>query len=110
MSAGIESRQVAWWPVHEFVAARIGDVIKSCPLLGTPAWCDLADDDPRKIAAVLDAAQHWALRLDVHQQQLAEASRDVSGAADWSAIAVQKLRRDAFYEQRPWLRRRRAAS
>ena len=98
------SRQVNWWSVHEHVAPRLTRV-GSWPLVGTPAWCALPDDDPAKTAALLDAAQHWALRVETCQQHRCEASRDVSAAADWSAIAREMLARNEFYTQRPWLKR-----
>ena len=46
--------------------------------LGTPAWCSLANDDPRKWAALLDASEHWALRVDTCQEARCEASSDIS--------------------------------
>ena len=86
------SQQVSWWDVHEYVAPLLGQ-IGSWPMAGTPAWCDLDDDDPVKLAAIYDAAQHHALRVETAQAALAEAGRDVSAAADWSAIAAQHRNR-----------------
>jgi len=85
------SQQVSWWSVHEFVAAVLNQV-NDWPMLGTPAWCSLAHDDPRKWAAVLDGAQHHALRLELNQEARAEASRAVSAAADWPKVARAHLR------------------
>jgi hypothetical protein len=59
----VSSRAVCWWEVNTFVApllARVG----SWPMAGSVAWCALADDHPAKWAALLDAAQHWALRVE----------------------------------------------
>jgi hypothetical protein len=81
-----ESRQVSWLPVHEFVKAVL-DQANGYPMAGTPAWCSLAHDDPKKWAAVLDAGQHHALRVELAQEARAEASRDIAAAADWSAEA-----------------------
>ena len=81
-----ESQQVSWWAVHEFVAAVL-DQANGYPMAGTPAWCSLAHDDPMKLAAVLDAGQHHALRIETEQQARAEASRDVAAATDWSRVA-----------------------
>ena len=83
---GLESQQVSFWQVHEFVQRHL-DTAGHYPPAGTPAWCELADGDRRKWAALLDAAQHHVLRVEIGQQALAEASHDVSGAADWSSIA-----------------------
>ena len=79
--------------------------VDSWPMLGTVAWSALADDDPAKWAALLDAAQHFALRVDSAQTALAETSRDIAAAADWSALAREINQRNDFYAARPWLRR-----
>lgn len=99
------SSQVAWWPVHEFVAAVL-DQANGWPMAGTPVWCSLAHDDPRKWAALLDAAQHHVLRIEVAQQARVDASRAISAAADWAAVGREINRRTEFYAARPWLRRR----
>lgn len=85
------SRQVAWWPVHLLVAPIL-ESVNAWPLVGTPAWCELAEDDPRKWAAVLDGAQHWALRLETRQQALAQASRDIAAEGEWSSLATRLVR------------------
>jgi hypothetical protein len=89
----VGSRQVTWWFVHEHVEPLLAEV-GSWPMVGTWEWHDLAVDDPRKLAAMFDAAQHWALRIETMQEAACGASHDVSGAANWSAIAQQKFRRD----------------
>jgi hypothetical protein len=94
----IESQQVSWWSVHEFVGAVLNQV-NDWPTLGTPAWCSLAHDDPAKWAALLDGAQHWALRVDSCQEARREASRDTV------AVATERLKLNAFYAARPWLKR-----
>jgi hypothetical protein len=100
------SAQRSWWPVHRFVEAAVGHTdISSWPEAGTPAWCALANSDPRKWLAVLDAGQHWVLRLDAQQEARAEASRAVSASADWGRVAFQMRSRSEFYAAKPWLRR-----
>jgi hypothetical protein len=96
---------VSWWSVHEFIAAQLGQV-DNWPMVGTQAWCELPDTDARKIAAIYDAAQHWALRIDTCQQAMADAGSEISAAADWSAIARKRKAHNEFYAARPWLRRR----
>jgi hypothetical protein len=100
----IASQQVSWWSVHEFVAALL-DQANGWPMLGTPAWCSKANDDPQKWAALLDAAQHWALRLESCQEAECQASRDISAAADWSGIAQKIRQHNEFYAAKPWLKR-----
>ena len=84
---GVPSQQVAWYEVHTYVAPIL-EAVGSWPMAGTPEWCALPDSDPAKLAALLDASRHWSVHLDSLQEASAEASRDVSGAADWSAVAT----------------------
>jgi hypothetical protein len=95
---------VNWWSVHEFAVPRLqraGD----WPLVGSPLWVELGDRDLAKWAALLDAAQHWALRVETCQQAECVASRDLSAAEDWLAVARIAKHRGEFYSARPWLRR-----
>jgi Protein of unknown function (DUF2742) len=101
----VESQQVSWWSVHEFVTAVLNQV-NDWPTLGTPAWCSLAHDDPRKWAAVLDGGQHHALRMETCQEAECEASHAISAAVDWSAFAQARRRHNEFYAEKPWLKRR----
>jgi hypothetical protein len=90
------SQQVSWWSVHEHVTPLL-EAAGSWPMVGTPAWCALADTDPRKLAALLDGAQHWALRMDSCQEARADASHAISAALDWPAIANEIFRRRGVY-------------
>jgi hypothetical protein len=109
----VESQQVSWWSVHEFVTAAIQHAdISSWPSAGTPAWCALADGDPRKWAAMLTAGEQWALRIDILQEASAEAAKSICRSVKeldrpttWSAIAKEAYDLEAFYAARPWLRR-----
>jgi hypothetical protein len=100
----VSSQQVNWFTVHEFVAPVL-ERVGSWPAPGSPEWCALDDDDPAKWAALLDAARHWALRVETCQQAHCDASRQVSGAVDWSALAHEISQRSDFYSARPYLRR-----
>jgi hypothetical protein len=71
-----------------------------------PAWCALDERDVLKKAAVYDAAQHWALRLEVGQAARCEASRAIAGAQDWAQVARAVRNRTEFYADRPFLKRR----
>ncbi|CNV45149.1 phiRv2 prophage protein [Mycobacterium tuberculosis] len=87
---------MSWWSVREYVAPTLAAAVE-WPMAGTPAWCDLDDTDPVKWAAICDAARHWALRVETCQAASAEASRDVSAAADWPAVSREiQRRRDAY--------------
>lgn len=105
MPSGTESQQVSWWSVHEFVQ-RYLDTAGHYPAAGTPAWCELADGDRRKWAALLDYAQHHALRVETAQEAAAEASHDVSAAADWSAVAESKRSHEAARDHAAHIARR----
>jgi hypothetical protein len=104
MSTIVSSQQVNWSEVNLFVTPLL-EQAGSWPMAGTPAWCLLDDDDPVKWAALLDAAQHWALRVETCQRAACEASRDISAAADWSAVAREVQNHNEFYAQKPWLKR-----
>jgi hypothetical protein len=84
-------RSVDWWAVHQYVARLIA--VEDWPLAGTPEWCALNDSDPRKLAAVMDFGQHHALRVETAQAALAEASRAIAAAVDWTAVADSIHRR-----------------
>lgn len=98
------SAAVSWWSVHEFVTAVL-DQVNGWPTAGTPAWCSLAHDDPAKWAAVLDAGQHHALRMETAQAAMAEASQSISATADWGRIGQRIREQNEFYAARPYLRR-----
>jgi Protein of unknown function (DUF2742) len=98
------SQQVSWWSVHEHVAPVLASV-QSWPMVGTPAWCALPDSDPAKWAALLSAAEHWALRVETCQQALADAGSEISAHADWSSIAQRIRTVREFYAARPWIKR-----
>jgi hypothetical protein len=104
MTYALGSRAVSWLSVHDFVVPRLSQV-GDWPMVGTPAWCQLDDHDPVKWAALLDAAQHFAVRVETCQQARADASRDLSASEDWLAVAQEIRDRTEFYAARPWLRR-----
>lgn len=95
------SNAVDWWAVHLYVEPTLKGV-GSWPLVGSLPWRNLPTDDPAKLAAIFDAARHWALRVDTCQEALAEASRDISAAADWPAAARRLVqgRGDAYIPRR----------
>jgi hypothetical protein len=88
MKPDLTSRVVRWWDFHEWCQEWLSsrNVGADLPMCGTQAWFNLDDRDPRKWAAVLEAAEHWVLRVETVQEALAEASSAISSAADWSAI------------------------
>jgi hypothetical protein len=86
------SRSVAWWPVHEFMAALLAHA-NDLPPAGTPAWCALSDGDPRKLLAVAAAGEHHVLRVEMAQEAQAEASKSVAAAADWCGVAREMQQR-----------------
>lgn len=90
---GAESRSVAWWPVHEFMAALLAQA-NELPPAGTPGWCALSDGDPRKLLAVAAAGEHHVLRVEIAQEAQAEASKTISASADWHALARYLRQRD----------------
>lgn len=92
----LSSRTVDWWSVHTYVQPVLTEV-GSWPMAGTIAWQLLSDTDPRRWAALLDAARHHVLRVDAAQEALAEASSDIAAAADWPHIGRNVLRGNDVY-------------
>lgn len=95
------SQEVSWWATHLFIEAAVAQA--NCgpiPIAGTPAWAELADGDPRKLLSVAIAGEHWVLRTEIGQEQLAQAAEDVWGGADWSEAARQLPRRKHIDELR----------
>ena len=99
------SRAVDWWTVHVFVDPWL-TAFRGWPMVGTPDWCALPDDSPIKWAALLDAAQHWALRLEGRGQACAEASKAISASYDWAAISNEIRQRGDYLAANPWARRK----
>jgi Protein of unknown function (DUF2742) len=93
---GIASQQVSWESVRDLIGPILNQV-NGWPTAGTPAWCSLAHEDPRKWCAVLDMAQRWALQLELGQQAKADASKAVSAAVDWKAVAREIQQRHGVY-------------
>lgn len=84
------SRVVSWPEVNRFIT----EVIKAAtyaplPIAGTPSWCELADDDIRKLIALAVAGEHHVLRCDLEQNAAADAARTIAAAENWPAIARQ---------------------
>lgn len=96
------SRQVSWFEVFQFVerwtSKSAVDLDLHLPIAGTPRWCDLPDDDARKLLAVLLGGVREALTNDIHQSAMADASHEIAGSTDWSTVArrVQNGRGGAY--------------
>lgn len=86
------SREVSWWPVHEFVAALVAQLDEPLPTAGTPTWCALSGGDPRKLLALAVAGEHHVLRLELDQNASSEASKAVAAACDWGRVSNATLR------------------
>lgn len=95
------NRQVCWTAVLAFVERR-GINPTTALTAGTPQWCQLDDDHPDKLAAVLAAGVHHALRLDADQEAAADASKAVAAAEDWPAVArcIRRGRGPAYIPRR----------
>jgi hypothetical protein len=105
------SRQVSWFETLLYKERVLGWVDER-PIAGTPSWCALADDDARKMTALVDAGVLWCLNTDTEQEHLAEAAKSVCQSVKeldtpttWSAIAKEAHDLEAFYANRPWMKR-----
>lgn len=105
-TSNFESQQVSWSETHRFIDAVLSQAnAGALPSAGTPAWCAMSDGDPRKLLSLALDGEHHVLRKEVAQAALADASRAVSAATDWSELGREIKRRADFYTSRPWLRR-----
>lgn len=89
-TAGAPSRQVSWWPVHEFIEQLLAQSnYGPIPDAGTPSWQQLESGDPRKLLALAVAGEHHVLRVETAQEQLAEVSKTFAAYEDWPRISRQ---------------------
>lgn len=65
----------------------------------------MSDGDPRKLLALAGFGVHWALRVETAQAARADASREISAAADWSQVSQEVRGRSEFRAARPWAKR-----
>ena len=101
------SQQVAWYETHLFLEAVLAQAnLGPLAPAGSPQWCELSDGDPRKLLSLAVDGVHHVLRKSTSQEALADASRAVSAAADWSKIAREMQQCNDFHASKPWLRRR----
>jgi len=98
------SQQVCWSEVRAFVLLKL-DLVGDWPMVGSPAWCLLDDRDRVKWASLLDAAQHWALRVEYFQQVQCDASHEISAAFDWARWSRIRQTHGEWHAARPWLKR-----
>lgn len=104
LDSNVESRQVAWWPVHLFLAELTAGAGR-LPIAGTPAWGALDDGDARKLLALAVAGEHHVLRVETAQEAAAEASRGVAAAADWTQVARDIAQRHNAISSGAYIRR-----
>lgn len=97
----LASRQVNWYETFcyaERLAANHGvDILEHHLVAGSPRWCEMPDDDARKLMALVLGGIREALGHDANQTSLVDASRAVSAAEDWPAIAHGIGRRNGVY-------------
>lgn len=98
----ISSRQVNATEVYLFVDRMLKQLgIKHFPAAGIPAWSALDDDDPAKLAGVLVYAAPHAWQIEQVQEAVRDASRAISTAVDWSAVAQEiRTRQGSAYIRR----------
>jgi hypothetical protein len=101
----LANQQASWSQVHAFVLPKLR-LVEDWPMVGSPAWCDLNTRDRVKWASLLDAAQHWALRVEQCQILERDSSHAISAAEDWTKIARIAKQQTDYFQARPWLNRR----
>lgn len=91
MTPQVSNQQVDWFEVYLFVAALLART-PSWPAAGTYEWVALPADDPRKLAAVLEAGTHWSLHIEAKQTAQTALSHDLSTDAEWIAAVATDVR------------------
>ena len=100
------AQSVSWWDVHLYVDRILKALgIRAYPAAGTPAWCELDDCDPTKLAAVLDYGEHHGLRVETAQVASCEASHDISAGLHWAAVGRRVKDAAEWFAAFPWMRR-----
>ncbi|KSU59648.1 MULTISPECIES: DUF2742 domain-containing protein [unclassified Gordonia (in: high G+C Gram-positive bacteria)] len=108
------SGHVDWDAVRAYVHRVLADVTHTgLPVAGTPEWCQLHDDDPAKLAALVIAGSRWVLEEEIaeinwQRDALKRASIAVAQARDWAQVARRIRERDDFHREHPDLKRRTA--
>lgn len=92
------SRQVNWYEAFAFasrIANQYGVALdhRELPIAGTLQWCGMANDDARKLMALVLGGVRDALANDAHQDALAQAGEAISAAEDWSQVSRDVYRR-----------------
>lgn len=95
------TQAVDFYEVHRLVTPILAQV-ETWPAAGTLPWNQLRNTDPAKWAAVLDAARYGVLQMQLRQEALADASREIACAADWAALAqrIHNGRGAAYIERK----------
>jgi hypothetical protein len=86
--------QVSWWDCHVFMESLVHQA--NCgpiPWPGTPAWCAMPDDDPRKLLALAQFGVYFAMEIDTRQAAEVAASHEISAGENWSSVAAANLKR-----------------
>lgn len=105
--------EVSWEPVHTFVGRLLAGRHTTI-IAGTPEWCELPDEDPAKLVALITAGSRWALEaeleeLDRRRNAAKHAAIEVATALDWTRVAKRIRDRDQFYRDNPDLRRKKVS-
>lgn len=100
------SQQVSFTPVLEFWRAVVAQAnVGPLPWPGTPSWCAMSDNNPQKLLALAEFGVHHAVRVEAAQAARADASKAISGAADWLRISREVRHHSEFRASRPWAKR-----
>jgi hypothetical protein len=94
---------VSWPEVNRFITAAVAQANAGpLPVAGTPAWCSLADSDPRKLLALAAAGEHHVLRCDLAQAASSDAAKALAATSDWTEIsrAIRAGRGRAYIPRR----------
>lgn len=107
------STPIAWDPVRDFTYRVLGGRTTTITC-GSAEWCDLPDEHPDKIVALLIAGSRWCLeteldQIDQRRIDAKHAAIEVATALDWTRVAKRIRDRDRFYRNNIDLRRKKVS-
>ena len=104
---GVDSNEIDFLPVHQRLAPILDRAVLlgEIPVLGSPSWVEIPDEDRRWRDSVVVAGYRWAMTEWLRQDAENQASKELSGSADWSAVAARTRRRAEYLAANPWARR-----
>ncbi|WP_081631867.1 DUF2742 domain-containing protein [Rhodococcus sp. 114MFTsu3.1] len=108
---GPESREVDFLAVHERLSPILtsAQALGGVPIIGSPSWVELDDQDVRWRHAVVVSGYRWALEQWLRQDAAVDFSHEFSQSRDWAATSRYIRQRREWLANNSWYSSRRSA-